>query len=105
MTTKRKVTTKVAKIDAQDIPDVEELDGYKLLTPVYKLRPSVATKILACLDDNATSAMQAAQAVEAVEAYAVTDEDGWVELYQSEGLEAILTLALAYVVKLVGGND
>lgn len=102
---KGKSTARVAKIDASDIPDVTELEGYKYLTPVYKLRPSVATKIVAGLDDNATSAMQAAMAVEAVEEYAVEDEDGWLKVFQEQGMEAILTLALAYVVKLVGGND
>lgn len=105
MAANRKAVAKVVEIDTQDIPDVETLDGYKYLTPVYKLRPSVATRIMASLDDSATSSMQAAQAVEAVETYAVEDEDGWNELFHNEGLEAVLTLALSYVVKLVGGND
>lgn len=104
-TAKGKSTARLAKLNAEDIPDVTELDGYKYLTPVYKLRPSVATKIVAGLDENASSAMQAAMAVEAVEEYAVEDEDGWAKLFQEQGMEATLTLALAYVVKLVGGND
>lgn len=92
-------------VTVEDIPDVETLPGYKALTPVHKLRPSKATRIMAAVREDDPAAEQAAAVVEAVEEYAVEDEARWAKVFADEGVQGVITLAMAYLVKLVGGND
>ena len=97
-----KKSAKDVSVNPEDIPDVEELPGYEFLTPVYRLRPSKAARIVGAVAEDGRPMDQLSDALEAIEEYAVEDEEGFLSFYREAGIEAVLTLAMAYVGKLAG---
>lgn len=91
-------------VNPEDVPDVTQVKGYECLTPIHKLRPSVAARVVAMLDDDASPQEQAGRIVAAIEEHCVEDQDAWNRLFREDGVVAIVELSLSYAVKLLGAN-